>query len=62
MLSVGKYSYDGKTLLVRRKDKTLETIPNNQEEIQDTEVHENVAKQWIDLGIAKEIIPRKKKK
>ena len=61
MTTVGKYSYDGKNVIVRKKGQICETIPDKTEEIKADQVHSGVAKQWLSMGICKEVKPRVKK-
>ena len=60
MLKTGKYSWDGKTLIKCLLGETYESIENDIE-CTEGKIHESVAKQWIDQGVCREIIPRKKK-
>ena len=60
MLKTGRYSWDGATIIKCLLGKTYESIADD---IECTEgnIHESVAKQWIEQGVCKEIIQRKKK-
>ena len=59
MSTVGKYSWDGKTVIVRTKNMICESIPDSQDKIGDREIHEGVIKQWIKSGVCKEVKAKK---
>ena len=61
MLSVGKYSWDGSTLIVRRKGEILESIPNDSEVIEDKQLHLGIASQWLKSGLCEKYIAPVKK-
>lgn len=55
MLTVGRYSWDGKNIRTYHKDSKYDVIPDSEDDSDVTGVHKLVSEQWLKRKMCKKV-------